>query len=184
MKDIKPLIKLSSAQRRVAVERAFRKNSNAYKGNVSVAPEGMAAGIANARNPASSVMPKPMMQQALPLEKPPITESVDPMTSTIEDTFNPKVPDELSVVDQQIQAALIADQLWKDQGGNESLGGQVWRAYMSKSSDVGHLESPRDYFVSRFVRWKTNPEEFKKKHPQEARLLSALNDEFEVSQSA
>jgi hypothetical protein len=80
---------------------------------------------------------------------------------------------ELTPVEEQIQAALIADQLWKVGGGSKSIGARVW-SDLAKSSGSRHLETPHDYFVSSFVKWSNDPVKFKKMKPREANLIEQL----------
>lgn len=160
MKDVIPSSKLSKAQRQVALSRAMDKMEPA---NRSMFPQ----------------MPQvPVMSDRTPMVEEPEAEGTEMLP---EASIN-NIPEELSDVDQQTQFALIADQLWKDSGGDESLGGKIWADLKKQSPSSRHLDSARDYFISSFVKYKMDPPKYSKAHPREARLISRLSDAFEASQ--
>lgn len=110
-----------------------------------------------------------------PMQEPPLTSPLLPSNEE---------RSELTPVEMQLQAALIADQLWKDGGGSKSVGAEVWRSLMKKGTDGRHLETPRDYFISSFIKWTNDPVKFKKTKPTEARLLESLMTAFEETSGA
>jgi len=190
MNNINPKTKLSSVQRQMVLKRVMERESSRPSTQSSMpmpmAPQGdLAQGIVggqmpqmlpNAMGPAMPAMPMPVAGQS-------VMQNTNP-TNIDQLTTRPEMaaPDELNDVEKQIQAALIADQLWKDSGGNESFAADVW-GMLKKGSKAHHLDSPRDYFVSSFVKYTNDPVKFKKSHPQEARLIKQLKDEFNASQT-
>lgn len=90
-------------------------------------------------------------------------------------------PEVSTEIGEQLQAALVADQLWKDMGGGRSMGAKVWEMYRSSSRQKSHIKTNRDYFVSSFVRWKQDPVKFERAYPREAKLLMQLWQQFEAS---
>jgi hypothetical protein len=75
--------------------------------------------------------------------------------------------------------AAIASQLWKDMGGEQSLGAKLWEMYKQESK-ASH-GSARDYFISSFVRWRAAPQAYEKANPREARILQSLAETLEGS---
>lgn len=82
---------------------------------------------------------------------------------------------------QQVQTALIADQLWKESGGGRSWVAKVWEQYRASSRQAPHIKTGRDYFISSFVKWREDPSKFARAHPREGKLLNKLWAEFETS---
>lgn len=222
--SVKPTIKLSNEQRRVALSRMIDKQGNSQQQPPAIPPQGLAGGLA--QNTPSQLPPGSMQsppQAPLGMEGPPMgpppgmgiggppmppmgmngpppgppsgigngpgdlsiaeePELMKPMPDEL-DTPTDTNPGELSPVEMQIQSALIADQLWKDMGGDESMGSSMWDK-LRKEAKGDAMETPKDYFMSSFIKYKTDPGKFRKNFPKEANLISQLADEFEASVSA
>jgi len=173
--DLKANLTLSRAQRNIVLERALKKAPLQQQ-----APQmplgGLAQGLTN--NRAGATMP---MQMPIASAKPPsdIFPAPEPEPEPMPSAINPE--GELSDVEEMVQFSLIADQLWKDGGGNSSVGAKVW-GELQKKSNTKHLDTPRDYFISNFIKYKNDPAKLKKKSPNEYRLLGQLDAEFNASQ--
>jgi hypothetical protein len=168
--DITPSLKLSNAERRVALSRVLDKQQKQM-------PPQQQLGMGGGMPPATAMpsQPMPIMDgQGMQQQMPPIEMQGGAMPAE-----EPRM--ELSEVEKQIQSSVVADQLWKDSGGEGSIAEEVWRR-LKKGSGVKHLDSPRDYFISSFIKYHNDPVAFKQKHPQEARLIKQLTEEFEASQ--
>lgn len=212
----KPSIKLSNAQKRVALERAMKKGQQAPMGGMGMPPMGPPMGGAPPMGmppmgmppgggmgappmgPMGGGGPMPPMASMPPMPGMPGAETSPPpmpagptgmpddaygMEEQMDYVSNESEDDgskELTDVQELAQFALIADQLWKDGGGNHSIGAKVWEDLLDEAQ-IEHLESPRDYFISSYVSWKDDPEKFRKKHPKETRLLRQLDNEFDAS---
>ena len=164
--NVKPRMNLSKAQREIALERAMNK------GQQAPAPQGnLAQSLGAARMPEMPMMPS---------EEPQAPMMPPPMQPETLGEPEQAMPMELSDVEELSQYALIADQLWKDSGGNGSVGARVWQTFLDESGSQ-HLDSPRDYFISSYLRWKVDPEKFRKQKPREARLIRQLDQEFKAS---
>jgi hypothetical protein len=193
--NITPSIKLSNAQRRVALYRIMDKQSKqpqAMQGGIASPPIDMASSIANGQMSQMSKMsqmtqkptpPAPMDERSMPTMPPP--QETIPMPEKLEDPIvamnQQGTPGELSSVDQHIQYALIADQLWKESNASGVAGKEVW-GRLKKASGKSHLDSPRDYFISSFIKYNNDPVKFRKSHPNESRIIKQLKEEFDASQ--
>jgi hypothetical protein len=78
-----------------------------------------------------------------------------------------------------LHRAEIADQLWRDMGGGNSLGGREWGKLLSlQSTGVKNtFHSAKDWFMSCFNQYEKNPINFAKKHPREAGIIKRIKDE-------
>lgn len=162
-------------------------------------PDGLAADIALSRVKQVPVVPSRLSKMKSSIEKDYIAQEAEEQLSqkgmSMEDMrpgakpdqflaekgINVKKEDVLPPVGQLTQAALVADQLWKDMGGGRSMGAKVWEMYRASSRQKSHINTARDYFVSSFTRWKDDPSKFTKNYPREAKLLNQLWDQFESS---
>lgn len=156
---ITPKVKLTSMQRQVALKRALQKQAQQP--------------MAQQQQQAPPMMQEmsPMMQDGMVGEEPSMEEPSPMMEGDA--TSN-----EFTSVETQTQSALIANQIWKDGGGSDSVGAQVWNA-LHKKAGVRHLDSPRDYFISSFIKWQKDPLKYQKRYPREGKLLNQLLTEFE-----
>ena len=186
--DVKPITKVSEAQKRAYLERELVKSrSGQTVGQPSVMGLGSGQGadqsglfnlgLTGSAAPATPAMPSELDQQmAQPGGRP-----IDPM-----DLAGAKrIPSAVVTVPplEEMQAtALIGSQLWKDMGGSKSLGGKLWEM-IHQEADTHHT-SPRDYFISHFVKYRTQPEELKKSSPQEFRIMNSLWNSYEESVNA
>jgi len=162
-------------------------------------PEGMAADIAMSRVKQVPVVPSGLAKTRRSIEKDYMAQETEQLLSNqgvnIED-IRPNVNPEqvlaergikinknnIPPVGQLTQAALLADQLWKDiVGGGRSSGAKVWELYRKSSRQSSHIANSRDYFISSFTRWKDNPAKFTKNYPREAKLLNQLWAQYEAS---
>jgi len=71
--------------------------------------------------------------------------------------------------------AAKAARAWKMMGGMRTLSGQNWELYRKGSRQSSHIQDARDYFISSFTRWKSDPAKFEKAYPREARLLKWMD---------
>ena len=169
--------KLSEAQKKIALMRTMEKQPKQQQ-----APQGMMRMLQQSMMPptqdAMGMMPTSPEMPMMPTEQSAPSGMIPPPTSGPLQAPPTEDIQELNVVEQQVQAALIADQLWKDGGGSDSLGGSIWEDLKDKSGK--DLESARDYFIRCFVRWSNDPEKFAKNNPTEAKLIQQLNDAFEA----
>ena len=167
--------KLSEAQKKIALMRTMEKQpkQQASQGMMGMLQQSIMPPTQDAMGmmPTSPMMPMMPTEQSAP-------NAISPPTSGPLQVPPTEDTQELNVVEQQVQSALIADQLWKDGGGSDSLGGSVWEDLKDKRGN--DLESARDYFIRCFVRWSNDPEKFSRNYPDESRLMQQLNDAFEA----
>ena len=165
-------IALSRAQKVVVLQRSINKGQSP-----SATPNSQMGGPV--QDLASPQQPPQMPQMTEATGNP-----QGPYKSPVDAGVELQDPKEVSSeVGERIQRALIADQIWKDGGGNNSVGAKIWEQY-KKESKTAHLDTPRDYFVSSYIKWKDDPEKFKKKHPREADLLKRLDEASMSDQQA
>jgi len=133
-------------------------------------PEELARGVAYERIKQEPIVPSRIAQTRSTISKTLESEAVTPEAVKLAESVN-----------LQLQAALVADQLWRDMGGGRSMGAKVWEMYRKSSRQAPHIHSARDYFVSSFVRWRNDPAKFERAYPREAKVLKQLWSEFEQS---
>jgi hypothetical protein len=168
--------KLTTAQRKVALQRLMDKNQSSNAGSYNQ-PMG------NNAFPQQGLGMEQIPDQSQYVPEPPplgdIQAGIDP-EAPVEDYNDDNT--ELTAVEEQAQYALIADQLWKDSASEGSIAEQVWNGYRKDSGDKS-FDSARDYFISSFVKYKLNPVNFTRNKPKEARLIRQLSDEYDASVS-
>ncbi len=153
--DIKPNTQLTKQQRKVLLERAMSKEP--LRQPTSEQPQALVQ------------MPQVGPFNQMP-EQPNVSLKAKPLAEAT--VGIPEAGELMSI-------AMQADQLWKDMGGSRSLAGKLWEMYHTDSGEPH--SSSRDYFISNFVRWRSDPVGYAKKKPREANLLQMLSKELEAS---
>ena len=176
--DIKPTVKVSKAQKAALAERMLTRQGSQKQGQTGApggVPGGMPLGPGGQFQGLPEQMPQPSAMQPDGLGVP--QKSYD--LSKAKPLASAKV--EVPEAHELAAYAAIGAQLWKDMGGMSSLGGHVWDMFRKRAKT--HHEEPRDYFISSYIGFQANPEEFAKQRPDEARLLGSIQQEFERSQA-
>lgn len=83
-------------------------------------------------------------------------------------------------IKKALEAAIQAEQIWKEMGGARTTAGQLWQRMRDQQSGgvKKAFDNGREWFVASYNKFVRNPQEFTSKHPKEASLMERIMQEY------